>query len=189
MKSQCQVCNATFRGIPLITVKDAKKVEVCPSCYEKYDAEYRKNSCIACVFFNVSSCELFGTDLEEPYLQNASCQYFTTDADPVCVGMARIKKFEMTCRFEEAAKEYEKLGMQEKADEVRKKVKKSAVVSLDVDALIGQLVERGQTLTYFCCHCGAPLKVGAKHEVQKSCSKCHYDLSAIDMARLINQHL
>ena len=189
MKSICQVCNESYRGIPLNTVIDGKQVEVCPTCYKTLDAEYRKNSCLACVFFHVGTCELYGTELDEPYLQNQKCDFFTTSTDPQKVAMARIKKFEMTGHFEKAAQEYEKLGMKEKAEEARQIVKAKPARILDIDELVAQLTEKGQTLTYFCCHCGAPLKVGAKQEIQKTCSNCKYDLSAIDLAKLINQHL
>ena len=188
-KSLCQVCGATFRGIPLITVKDGKQVEACPTCYKKLDEEYRKNSCLACVFFNVSSCELFGTEIDEPYINNATCEFFTTNPDPATVAKARIKKFEMTGRFEEAAKEYEKIGLPEKAAEARNIGKVSTEPITDVNELIQLLSQRRQTLTYFCCHCGEPLKVGAKNEPLKTCPKCKYDLTVIDLAKLINQHL
>ncbi|MCW3995318.1 MAG: hypothetical protein NWE98_04105 [Candidatus Bathyarchaeota archaeon] len=188
-KSTCQVCGATFRGIPLITVKDTKQVEACPACYQKLDAEYRKNSCLSCVFFNSTSCELFGTELEEPYVQSQSCEFYTTNPDPQSVAKARIKKFEMSGRFEQAAQEYEKLGLPEKAEQTRRKTKDAPTEVKDVDALIEQLALRGQTLVYYCCHCGGLLRVGAKHKPQDTCPNCKYDLSAIDLAKLINQHL
>lgn len=189
MKSNCQVCGATFKGIPLITVKDGKQVEACPSCFKTLDEEYKKNSCIACVFFNMGSCELFGTDLEEPYVQNKDCDYFGTDPDPTSIAKARIKKYELTGRFDKAAEEYEKLGMKDQAEEAIKKVKDRPVPKGSVDEAIKQLTERGQSLTYFCCHCGAPLKAGANNPILKSCPNCKYDLSVIDMAKLISQHM
>ena len=188
-KSVCQVCGATFRGIPLYTVKDGKQVEACPACYKTLDEEYRKNSCLACVFFNVSSCELFSTELDEPYVNSATCEFFTTNPDPETVAKARIKKFEMTGRFEDAAREYEKIGMPEKAAEARSMAKVATGPITDIDELIKLLAQRGHALTYYCCHCGAPLKVGAKYEPLKACPNCKYDLSAIDLAKLINQHL
>ena len=60
--------------------------------------------------------------------------------------MARIKKFELTGRFEEAAKEYEKLGMKEKADDARKQIKEKTFQLLSIDEGIKQLEKRGQTL-------------------------------------------
>ncbi len=189
MKSQCEVCGASFRGIPLNTVKDGKKVEACPSCYKMLDEVYRKNSCLACVFFNIDSCELFNTELEEPYLQKLKCEYFTDESDPTKVARAKIKKFEMAERFEAAAEEYEKIGMTEKAEEARKRIKKQTVPETDINVLFKQLSNRGQTLTYYCCHCGSQLKIGGKNEILKTCPKCKLDLTVIDIAKLINQHI
>src|SRR4030042_4769608 len=183
MKSICPVCSQPYRGIALNTVKDGKTVEVCPNCYKTLDAEYRKNSCLACVLFHVGTCELYGTELEEPYVQNAKCEHFTTSTDSKTASMSRIKKFELTGRFEEAAKEYEKLGMKDKVEEARKQIKEKTFQLLSIDEGIKQLEKRGQTITYFCCHCGSPLKVGGKQEVQKTCSNCKYDLSAIDIGK------
>ncbi len=188
-KSTCQVCNATFRGIPPYTVKDGKQVEACPTCFKKLDAEYKTNSCLACVFFHSGNCELFGTELDEPYVANATCDYFTTSTDPETVAKARIKKFEMSGRFEDAAKEYEKIGKPKLAKETRAKSGNAPVVATDLESLIKALSQRGQTLTYFCVHCGAPLKVGAKNEPATACPNCKYDLSAVDVAKLISQHL
>jgi hypothetical protein len=154
MKSQCQVCGESFRGIPLNTIKDGKKVEVCPNCYNFLDDVYKKNSCLACVFFNIDSCELFGTELEEPYLQNLKCEFFTNDPDPTNVARA-----------------------------------KQNLAETDIDVLLEQLSKRGQILTYYCCHCGEPLKLGGKNEILKTCPKCKFDLTVINTVKLINQHI
>ena len=188
-KSQCQACGTTFRGIPLMTVKDGKQIEACPNCYKKLDEQYRKTSCIACVFFNSGACELFSTDLDEPYINSATCNFFTTDTNPEAAAKARIKKFEMSGRFEDVAREFEKLGMNNEAEEAKKKAKHQPAPSMDLNELIAQLTNRGQTLTYYCAHCGEPLKVGAKQEPQKTCPSCKYDLSAINLAKLISQHI
>jgi len=164
VKPTCPVCGQQYRGIALVSVKDGKEVEVCPACYKTLDAEYKKNSCLACVFFHVGACELYGTDLDEPYVQNAKCEFFTTTKDPAVVAQVKAK-----------------------AD--RKKIQKTSSKPLTLDEYIAELTQRGQTLTYFCCHCAAPLKVGAKNQVQQVCPNCKYDLSAIDMAKLISQHL
>lgn len=189
VKSQCQVCSVEFRGIPLYTVKDGKQVEACPSCYKKLDEIYRKTSCIACVFFNSGNCELFSTELEEPYVNSSTCNFFTTDTKPEAVAKARIKKFEMSGRFEDAAKEYERIGQKEKAVEAQQKAKSKPVSNYSLEELLAQLNQRGQTLTYYCVHCGEALKVGAKQEPQTSCPYCKYDLSAVNMVKLINQHI
>jgi hypothetical protein len=188
-KSQCQACGNTFRGIPLMTVKEGKQIEACPTCYKKLDEEYRKTSCLACAFFNASTCELFSTDLDEPYINSATCEFFTTGTNPEAVAKARIKKFEMSGRFEDAARELEKIGMTEEAEKAKEKAKHRPASTSDLNELIAQLTQRGQTLTYYCIHCGEPLKVGAKQEALKTCPNCKYDLSAIDLAKLINQHI
>jgi transcription initiation factor IIE alpha subunit len=188
-KSVCQVCGETFRGIPLYSVSEGKQVEVCPPCYKRLDEAYKKNSCLACVFFNIVNCELFSSELEEPYVKSASCTYFTTSKDPQAIAKAKIKKFEATKRFEDAAKEYEKLGNTSKADEMHKKAEKQPQAKYTVNELVKQLSQQGQALTYYCCHCGEKLKVGAKQEPQKTCPKCKGDLTVIDLAKLINQHI
>ncbi|MDR0493707.1 MAG: hypothetical protein LBH74_08755 [Nitrososphaerota archaeon] len=165
-KPICQVCGQTYRGIALITVKDGKEVEVCPVCYKALDAAYRKNSCLACVFFHVGTCELFGTELDEPYVQSARCEYFTINPDSAVVADVKAR-----------------------AEVARSAFKEKSVQLLTMDDLISELGHRGQMLTYFCCHCGKPLKVGVKQEIQKTCPSCKYDLSAIDLVKLIRQHL
>jgi len=166
MKSTCPVCGQTYRGIALNTFKNGVAVEVCPSCYKTLDAEYRKNSCYACVFFNNGTCELYSTELDEPYLQNFKCESFTTSKDPSVITQAK-----------------------ERAEAARKQRTERLSKPLSLDEAIAELTKKGQTLTYYCCHCGAPLKVGGKHEILKDCPNCKTDLSAIDMAKLINQHL
>lgn len=165
-KLTCPVCGQQYRGVPLNTVKDGKAVEACPNCYKTLDAEYRKNSCIACVFFHLGTCELYGTELDEPYLQNAKCDSFTTSKDPSVIERAK-----------------------ERAEAERKDRKEKFKEPLPLDEAIAELNKKGQTLTYFCCHCGTALKVGGKEELKKTCPKCSNDLSVIDLAKLICQHL
>jgi hypothetical protein len=167
MKSTCPVCGQEYRGIALNTVKAGKAVEVCPSCYKTLDAEYRKNSCYACVFFQSGACDLYGTELDEPYLQSATCEGFTTSKDPSVVAHAK-----------------------ERAEAARKHRREQHLAKpLSFDEAIAELNKKGQTLTYYCCHCGVPLKVGGSVEVQKTCPKCKNDLSVIALGKLISQHL
>jgi hypothetical protein len=101
-----------------------------------------------------------------------------------------IVNSEKAGRYEDAARACEDLGMFEKAGQLRRKAKEMTVVHVDVNSLVRQLAERGQTLTYYCCHCGAPLKIGAKSvEVPKTCPHCGYSLEFVDLAKFINQHL
>ena len=48
------------------------------------------------------------------------------------------------------------------------------------------LVKSGQTLIYYCPHCGAPLKIEAKSpQIQKFCTRCKGDLGILDMGKLM----
>ena len=95
----------------------------------------------------------------------------------------------MAGRFEDAAREYEKIGMKDKAEETLNKAKETPKQVFTLKEAVDQLNQRGQILTYYCCHCGTPLKLDPMRDILKSCPKCKYDLSAIDIAKLINQHL
>jgi hypothetical protein len=165
MKPICQACGETYRGIALNAIKEGKQLEVCPSCYKTLDAAYRSNSCLACVFFHIGDCELYNTELEEPYLQNTKCDFFTTSKDPAIIA-----------------------DLKQRAEAVRNSTKeKTAPTTLE--ELISEMGRRGQVLTYFCCHCGTPLKISIKTEIQKNCPQCKNDLSAIDLKKLISQHI
>src|SRR5208283_2695317 len=49
--------------------------------------------------------------------------------------------------------------------------------------------DKGQTLTYYCCHCGAQLKIGARApEIQQNCPRCKGDLEIINLSKFIKQH-
>jgi hypothetical protein len=56
-----------------------------------------------------------------------------------------------------------------------------------VNALVKLLSQKGMVFTYYCCSCGAPLKIGFNQEILKICPNCGYDLTAIDLAKLISQ--
>jgi len=59
----------------------------------------------------------------------------------------------------------------------------------DTNAQLKNLVKSGQTLTFYCPHCGVPLKVGAKAaQIQKFCTACRGDLSVVDLSKFIEQH-
>jgi hypothetical protein len=166
MKSTCPACGQQYRGIALTTVKDGKQVEVCPNCYKTLDAEYRKNSCLACVFFNVGTCGLYSAELDEPYVQSIRCEYFITSTDESVVKAAK-EKFESS----------------------RKKAKENPKKPQTIDELLRELSKRGQTLTYFCPHCGTALKAGNKEPIQQECPNCKFDLCALDMQKLLSQHI
>jgi rubrerythrin len=116
-------------------------------------------------------------------VQAEKCGDFSNDKG---VALAEIKKLEAKGQFEEAAAGYEKWGMAEEAEEARKKM---PAPSIDANALVKNLAKKGQTLTYYCPHCGAPLKIGAKAAtIQETCPSCRGDLEVINLGKLIKQH-
>ena len=50
----------------------------------------------------------------------------------------------------------------EKKAESDKKKKELSEEQKEAVALAKKLAEKNQTLTFYCCHCGAPIKIGAK---------------------------
>jgi predicted Zn-ribbon and HTH transcriptional regulator len=59
----------------------------------------------------------------------------------------------------------------------------------EASALAKKLSEKGETLTVYCCHCGAPLKIGAKApEIPNTCPRCKGDLEIVNFAKFIKQH-
>jgi transcription initiation factor IIE alpha subunit len=76
--------------------------------------------------------------------------------------------------------------MADEAAAAREKVAKESVVS--PGSLVTDLAKKGKTVSYYCPHCGMPLKVGAKAEAKKKCPKCKGDLDVLNLAKLISQH-
>jgi transcription initiation factor IIE alpha subunit len=78
---------------------------------------------------------------------------------------------------------------EKKANPDKKKDKELTQTQKEAAALVKNLSEKGQTLTYYCCHCGAPLKIGKKAaEIQKTCPRCKGDLEIINLSKFIKQH-
>lgn len=100
-----------------------------------------------------------------------------------------LEYLERVGRYEEAARIYESLRMPEKAGEMRRK--KREVITLDLNALIRQLGERGFTITYHCSHCGAPVSISeeTKAEAVQYCSHCGSRIETIDLANFIKKYL
>ena len=166
----CHKCGKNFRGQGPTATIDGEENTYYADCYWTLKKQYeKKKSCEGCSFFSNSDCRKtrvklvparFGVD--DFYVQAEHCNHFTA------------KKVEP--RTPETKLESE--GRSEKA-----------ALHVDVNSLVKNLAERGQTLTYYCCHCGAPLKIGAKSvKVQKTCPRCGCDLGIIDLGKFINQH-
>jgi DNA-directed RNA polymerase subunit RPC12/RpoP len=193
---QCNECGKKFHGSGLNVTLEGKQKTLCADCYGKIKEEYRKKkTCEDCNHFHNASCKLTESNLkpvsigaDDFFVQAEKCAYYTDEE--IESEKMTIENFEKAGRYEEAAQEYEKLGMLEKAGQLRRKRKEITVLHVDVKSLIKQLADRGQTLTYHCCHCGAPLKIGTEtSDVLKSCPHCGYSLEVIDLAKLIKQHL
>jgi len=193
---QCDRCGKTFRGSGLSLTLDGKQMTLCADCYGKIKEEYdRKKNCDNCRHFKDDSCELTGSKLtsvsigyRDYFVEAEKCSYYTEEE--IESGHKAIDNLEKAGRYEEAAEECEKLGMLERAGHLREKGKKIPALSVDVSGLVRQLAGRGQTLTYHCYNCGAPLKVGAEFQkVLKICPACGNSLEAIDMTKFISQYL
>ncbi|HMK95158.1 MAG TPA: hypothetical protein VK536_07125 [Candidatus Limnocylindrales bacterium] len=164
----------------------------CADCYWKIEKEYKsKKNCEECSYFSNEKCKKKGKPLEPItvgystyFVQAEKCGDYSTDKE---IAIAEIKKLEAKGQFDEAASEYEKWGMTDEAEQARKKMPPPA--GTEVDASVRNLAKKGQTLTYYCCHCGAPLKIGAKApQIQKTCPSCKGDLQVINLGKFIKQH-
>ncbi len=79
--------------------------------------------------------------------------------------------------------------MTKEAEAAEKKIKSTAKHPIDTYEQVQSLVRKGKTLTYYCCHCGTPLKIGVKSpKIQKTCPNCRGDLEVINLSKLIKQH-
>jgi hypothetical protein len=192
---RCEVCGKKFSGSGLSLTLDGKQTTFCADCYAKTKKEYgKKKNCDDCAHFDEDSCKLTGNKLTptsigymDYFVQAEKCAHYKVEVE---TEQNAVDNFEKTGRYDEAAQLCEKLGMPERAKRLRQKQEEMTASRDDLNSLVRQLVDRGQTLTYHCCHCGRPLKIGAKSvEVIKICPSCGYSLEAIDMAKLINQHM
>ena len=163
---QCTDCGKKFHGSGLsVTLEETQKM-LCADCYSKLKEEYKeKKNCEDCNHFYESSCRLTESKLK-----------------PVSIGIYDFFVQAEKCTY---YNDEEIDGEKETAEG-----KEITVLHENVNALIKQLADSGKTLTYHCCHCGAPLKIGKEtSDVLKSCPHCGYSLEVIDLAKLIKQHL
>jgi len=192
---KCYNCGKVSRGNMPTAIFDNEERTYCADCYWKLEKEYKqKKTCDECASFSKDRCKKTNVSLTPItigyniyYTQAENCSFFSTDQKAF---LEEAKKLEAEHRYEEAAVQYEKLGMTEKAGKMRKKVDQKGSSQFDTNAKVKELAETGQTLTYYCCHCGAPLKIGAKtQQIQRSCPRCKGDLEIINLGKLISQHL
>ena len=191
---QCDVCGKKFPGSGLSLTLDGKQRTFCADCYTRTREEYgKKKNCDDCTHFNKDSCKLTRTKMKpisigymDYFVQAEKCANYKKYVETEQKATDNLKA---GSHFE-ATQTREKLGRPEKAMRPRQKQEEITASRDNLDNLIKQLVDRGQTLTYHCYHCGSSLRIGAKStEVPKICPNCRYSLEAIDMAKLINQHM
>lgn len=192
---QCDVCGKKFPGSGLSLTLDGKQRTFCADCYTRTREEYgKKKNCDDCTHFNKDSCKLTRTKLtpisigyKDYFVQAEKCANYKKYVE---TEQKAIDNLEKAGRHVEATQMREKLGMPDKATRRRQKQEEITASRDDLNNLIKQLVDRGQTVTYHCCHCGNPLRIGAKStEVLKICPNCGHSLEAIDMAKLINEDM
>jgi hypothetical protein len=162
MRSECFGCKKSFSGKGLIVSLNGEERTYCADCLWKFQKEYAaKKSCEECGYFDEESCEKRGKKLA-----------------PVKAGFSMYFVEAENCR---AFSTEQKVSTKKKS-EVTEERKEAA-------ALVKTLSGKGQTLTYYCCHCGAPQKIGAKApEIQTTCSRCQGDLEIVNLAKFIKQH-
>lgn len=162
MRSECYGCKKSFSGKGLIVNLNGEEQTYCADCLWKLQKEYaKKKTCEDCSYFDEESCEKIGKALV-----------------PVKAGFNTYFAQAETCRNYST----DQKASSKKKNELTEAQKEAA-------ALVKTLSEKGQNLTYYCCHCGAPLKIGAKApEIQNTCPRCKGDLEIINLAKLIKQH-
>jgi hypothetical protein len=164
MRFECCGCEKSFSGSGLTVSLNGKEQMYCADCYWKLQKEYgKKKTCEDCGFFEEEVCEKTGKTLT-----------------PAKIGFNNYFVEAETCR---------NYSTEKKAGSTHKKDKMLTEEQKESAALAKALSEKGKTLTYYCCHCGAPLKIGAKvPEIQNACPRCNGDLEIINRAKFIKQH-
>jgi hypothetical protein len=162
MRSECYSCKKSFSGKGLIVNLNGEERTYCADCLWKLQKEYsQKKTCEDCGFFDDESCQKRGKKLA-PVKVGFNTYFVQAD---ICKDFSTEHK-----------------GSSKKKNEPTEEQKEAA-------ALVKKLSEKGQTLTVFCCHCGAPMKIGAKApEIQSTCPRCKGDLEIVNMAKFIKQH-
>ncbi|MCJ7422824.1 hypothetical protein MUP01_00950 [Candidatus Bathyarchaeota archaeon] len=160
---KCSRCGKEFAGSGLSVPSVGE--HICADCYWKIREEYDKKR-------NCDNCRHFREDL---------CEKTESKLTPVTIGINS---------YFVQAEECDHYTEEEIEDEQRSEEKPEKADRSVLDGLVKQLADKGQTLTYHCCHCGTPLRIGAKStDALKTCPSCGYSLEVIDLAKLISQHL
>jgi hypothetical protein len=162
MRFECCGCKKSFSGSALIVSLNGEQKTYCADCLWKLRKEYdKKKTCEDCGYIDEESCKKTGKTLM-----------------PAKVGFNTYFVEAETC------KDY---STEKKAEFAKKKDIQLTQTQKETAVLVKTLSRKGQTLTYYCCHCGAPIKIGAKTpEIQKTCPRCRGDLEIVNLAKFIN---
>ncbi len=190
--AKCYGCGKESKGGMPTAKIDGDERSYCADCYWKVEKEYKaKRNCEECSYFCEETCKKKnGKKLKATtvgynmYFDEAEkCGDFSTDKD---VAVTEIRKLEAQGKFEEAAAGYDRWSMDDEAEAARRKMPKPRS---NVDAKVKDLAKKGETLTYYCPHCGAQLKIGAKAtQIPKFCTNCKGDLTLLDLSKFIEEH-
>jgi hypothetical protein len=165
MKSDCTRCGKNFKGLPFEATINGKQESFCNECYVQVKEEYnQKATCDDCVFFDDDACEYKG---KLTPVNLSGSEYFVQREN---------------CTHFKDISDQENLTL-------KGTIKAGKEAKTETDTLIAKLAQNGKTITYYCCHCGKPLKIGNQNRVLKTCPYCKKDLTVIDIVKLINQHL
>ncbi len=163
MRFECCGCRKSFSGAGLTVNLNGIEEMYCADCYWKLQKEYdQKKNCEDCGYFDEESCEKTKRALV-----------------PAKVGFATYYVEAENCRDFST----------EKKGSTKNKEKEATQTQRDASDFVKTLADKGQTLTYYCCHCGGPIKIGAKApEIRNTCPRCRGDLQIIDLYKFIKQH-
>jgi hypothetical protein len=111
------------------------------------------------------------------------------------IDVLQAQNLEKAGRFEEAALVYDKYGMFEESEKLRRKEKEVAVkqtaLIVDLNRLLQQVKDGGIFAVYRCPNCNGKLEVGRETTVNslRTCQYCGTEIEALDLADFLKTAL
>ncbi len=105
--------------------------------------------------------------------------------------LSRAKNFEVAMRYEDAAKEYEAMGMWKEAGEVRRSgfsaMHTTKSLEVDVNRLIDQMRQGGVSTEYRCPKCGGTIQITSSvtAESLRFCNFCGTAIETTNLAQFL----
>lgn len=105
--------------------------------------------------------------------------------------LSRAKNYEVAMRYEDAAKEYEAMGMWKEAGEVRRSgfttMHTTKSVEVDVNRLIDQMRQGGISTEYRCPKCGGTIQItsAVTAESLRFCNFCGTAIETTNLAQFL----